>query len=109
LGSNHTDAAPTFHGFDSSCSRRENSIDSLNEIIVGPVTRTIRGLDTEVVLTTDDGMPVACALSFEIKAGTSVGGAVPVRPSKKERRDVDPAPPRSMSRCGRDAPRRMMK
>ena len=37
---------------------RNEVVDRLNEIIVAPVTRTIRGLSTEVVLTTDDGMPV---------------------------------------------------
>jgi mRNA interferase MazF len=30
-----------------------------------PVTRTIRGLATEVVLTPDDGMPVVSALNFD--------------------------------------------
>ena len=44
---------------------RDEVIDRLNEIIVVPATRTIRGLTTEVVLTTDDGMPVACALNFD--------------------------------------------
>ena len=38
---------------------------SLNEVIVVPATRTIRGIDTEVVLTEDDGMPTACALNFD--------------------------------------------
>ena len=37
---------------------RNEVIDRLNEIIVVPVTRTIRGLSTEVVLTADDGMHV---------------------------------------------------
>jgi mRNA interferase MazF len=37
----------------------------LNEIIVVPATRTIRGIATEVPLTPDDGMPVACALNFD--------------------------------------------
>lgn len=32
-------------------------------IIVAPVTRTIRGLTTEVVLDGQDGMPTTCALS----------------------------------------------
>ena len=36
---------------------RNEVIDRLNEIIVVPITRTI-GLSTEVILTTDDGMPV---------------------------------------------------
>ena len=44
---------------------RDTVIDSLNEIIVASITRTIPGLDTEVVLTTDDGMPVACAVNFD--------------------------------------------
>lgn len=44
---------------------RNEVIDRLNEIIVVPATRTIRGLLTEVVLTSDDGMPIACALNFD--------------------------------------------
>lgn len=44
---------------------RDDVIDHLNEIIVVPATRTIRGLTTEVVLTTEDGMPAACALNFD--------------------------------------------
>jgi mRNA-degrading endonuclease toxin of MazEF toxin-antitoxin module len=36
---------------------RSEVIDRLNEIIVAPATRMIRGLTTEVVLTTEDGMP----------------------------------------------------
>ncbi len=44
---------------------RDDVIGSLNEIIVVPVTRTIRGLETEIVLTLDDGMPAACALNFD--------------------------------------------
>lgn len=44
---------------------RNAVIDRLNEIIVAPATRTIRGLTSEVVLTVDDGMPVACALNFD--------------------------------------------
>lgn len=44
---------------------RDEVIDRLNEVIVVPVTRTIRGLTTEVVLTAQDGMPVMCALNFD--------------------------------------------
>ena len=44
---------------------RDVVLDQLNEIIVAPATRTIRGLATEVVLTPNDGMPVACALNFD--------------------------------------------
>ena len=44
---------------------RDEVIDRLNEIIVAPVTRTIRGLRAEVLLTEDDGMPAACAVNFD--------------------------------------------
>jgi mRNA interferase MazF len=40
---------------------RNSVIDSLNEIIAVPATRTIRGLSTEVLLSADDGMPASCA------------------------------------------------
>ena len=44
---------------------RSEVVDRLNELIVVPATRTIRGLTTEVILTPDDGMPAACALNFD--------------------------------------------
>lgn len=44
---------------------RDDVLDRVNEIIVVPATRTIRGLATEVVLSEDDGMPVLCALNFD--------------------------------------------
>jgi mRNA interferase MazF len=44
---------------------RDKVIERLNEIIVVPATRTIRGLTTEVVLTIADGMPALCALNFD--------------------------------------------
>ena len=44
---------------------RSELIDRLNEMIVVPATRTIRGLTTEVVLTSDDGMPAPCALNCD--------------------------------------------
>jgi mRNA interferase MazF len=44
---------------------RQEVIARLNEIIVVPATRTIRGLATELQLTPDDGMPVTCALNFD--------------------------------------------
>lgn len=42
---------------------RSTVIDTLNELIVVPATRTIRGLATEVVLSTDDGMPPRALLT----------------------------------------------
>ena len=44
---------------------RDAVIDQLGELLAAPITRTIRGLATEVVLSPDDGMPVACAANFD--------------------------------------------
>jgi mRNA interferase MazF len=44
---------------------RDAVIDTLNEIIAVPATRTIRGLSTEVLLSPNDGMPTSCALNFD--------------------------------------------
>lgn len=44
---------------------RHEVLDRLNEIIVVPVTRTISGLTTELVLSPEDGMPVVCVLNFD--------------------------------------------
>jgi len=44
---------------------RDEVIDRLNEIVVAPVTRTIRGLRTEILLTEEDGMPAACAVNLD--------------------------------------------
>jgi mRNA interferase MazF len=60
---------------------RSEIVGRLNEIIVVPATRTIRGLSTEVILTPDDGMPVTCALNFDhvSLAQKSLGGAFALR------------------------------
>ena len=44
---------------------RDSVLEQLGELIVAPVTRTVRGLSTEVVLTSVDGMPVTSALNFD--------------------------------------------
>ena len=44
---------------------RNDVANVLNELLVVPVTRTIRGLGTEAVLTSRDGMPTTCALNFD--------------------------------------------
>src|SRR5436853_1849032 len=55
---------------------RDDVIDTLNELIVVPATRTIRGIATEVCLTPDDGMPTACALNFDHVALPNGRGSV---------------------------------
>lgn len=44
---------------------RDSAIAVLNTVTVAPITSTIRSIPTEVVLTTDDGMPETCAAIFD--------------------------------------------
>ena len=44
---------------------RDSAIPVLNSVTVAPVTSTIRSIPTEVVLTTDDGLPEICAANFD--------------------------------------------
>jgi mRNA interferase MazF len=44
---------------------RDAAIPVLNTVIAAPVTRTVRGIPTEVRLDPADGMPEECAASFD--------------------------------------------
>jgi mRNA interferase MazF len=44
---------------------RQAAIGVLTSVTVAPATRTVRGIPTEVRLDESDGMPTACALSFD--------------------------------------------
>ena len=44
---------------------RDEAIPRLQNIVVALVTRTIRGIDTEVQIGPADGMPVECAISLD--------------------------------------------
>jgi mRNA interferase MazF len=44
---------------------RQAAVPVLSRVLAVPATRTIRGIPTEVILDTDDGMPERCALSFD--------------------------------------------
>jgi mRNA interferase MazF len=44
---------------------RDSVIDTLSDVLVAPITRTLRGIDTEVIHTPEDGMPLACAINFD--------------------------------------------
>jgi mRNA interferase MazF len=44
---------------------RQAAIPVLNAVLAVPATRTVRAIPTEVELSRDDGMPEACALSFD--------------------------------------------
>ncbi len=65
---------------------RNSVVDVLNEIVVVPATRTIRGLTSEVVLTEDDGMPAACALNFDhisLAQRSLIGSVVSILPAHR--------------------------
>ena len=44
---------------------RSAAIPVLNSLLAAPITRTVRGIPTEVRLGVDDGMPTDCAVSFD--------------------------------------------
>jgi mRNA interferase MazF len=44
---------------------RDEVLDRLNEVIVVPATRTVRGIKSEVPLSPGDGMPTVCALNLD--------------------------------------------
>lgn len=45
---------------------RSAAIPVLPNLLAAPVTRTIRGIPTELRLSPEDGMPTDCAASFDI-------------------------------------------
>ena len=44
---------------------RNEAIPVLNKVVVAPITRTVRGIPTEVALDADDGLPHPSAASFD--------------------------------------------
>lgn len=44
---------------------RSSAIPALGSVIVAPVTRTVRGLPTEIALDESDGLAGPCAASFD--------------------------------------------
>lgn len=44
---------------------RDAAIPVLHSVLAAPVTRTVRGIPTEVPLSRADGMPVDCAANFD--------------------------------------------
>jgi len=44
---------------------RTSAIQFLNEVTIAPVTSTIRGIPSEVILRIEDGMQQDCAINFD--------------------------------------------
>lgn len=44
---------------------RDSAISVLNSVTVAPITSAIRSIPTEVILTSEDGLPGTCAVNFD--------------------------------------------
>lgn len=44
---------------------RDATIGMLNSVLAAPLTRSVRGIPTELALTEEDGMPQDCAATFD--------------------------------------------
>ena len=44
---------------------RDAAIPVLHSVVVAPLTKTVRGIPTELLLTPDDGLPVESAATFD--------------------------------------------
>ncbi|MBM4344072.1 MAG: type II toxin-antitoxin system PemK/MazF family toxin [Deltaproteobacteria bacterium] len=65
---------------------RQSVLGALHQVIVVPTTRTVRGLQTEVVLSEADGMPTHCALNADHLAAARLdrlGGVLAVLPEPR--------------------------
>jgi len=52
---------------------RSSAVDYLSTVTVAPVTSTIRGVPSEVVLTEEDGMKTSCAVNLHNAVTVSQG------------------------------------
>jgi mRNA interferase MazF len=65
---------------------RGSALEFLQEVTIAPITTTIRGIPTEVVLTSDDGMPRSCAINLDhvqTVARAKVGGLLTTLPARR--------------------------
>lgn len=65
---------------------RDSVLDYLGEVTVVPITSTIRDIPSEVLLTTDDGMPKTCAVNLDHVQTVSkekLGAVITVLPSDR--------------------------
>lgn len=65
---------------------RDSALEFLAEVTVAPITTTIRDIPTEVVLTSDDGMPRTCAINLDhiqTVARARVGALLATLPARR--------------------------
>lgn len=71
---------------------RDVAIPLLTTLLTAPITRTVRGIPTEVRLAPEDGMPADCAVSFD--------NLRVVPKSHLVRRECTLSPVRMLEACG---------
>jgi mRNA interferase MazF len=62
---------------------RDSVLEYLGEVTIAPITTTIREIPSEVLLTSDDGMPRPCAVNLDhlqTVAKDKLGGIITVLP-----------------------------
>ena len=62
---------------------RDSVLEYLGEVTIAPITTTIRDIPSEVLLTSDDGMPRPCAVNLDhlqTVAKDKLGGIITVLP-----------------------------
>ena len=72
---------------------RDSIIPYLNELTIAPITSTIRGIPSELVLGVEAGMPQECAVNFDhlqTVSKTKLGQLITVLPAEVQRQ-VGPA------------------
>lgn len=66
---------------------RDQAIPVLRTVLVAPVTRTVRGIPTEIALGPEDGLPEVCAATFDnlqpVPRSLLVDRAGPSGPSRR--------------------------
>jgi mRNA interferase MazF len=65
---------------------RDSVVGRMNNLTVAPITRTIRNIDTEVILQPADGVPTPCAITLEnifTIPRSALGDQVTVLPREK--------------------------
>jgi mRNA interferase MazF len=72
---------------------RDSVLPVLNEVTIAPMTSTIRGIASEIRLSTADGMPQACAVNFhhlQTAPKKKIGRRITIL-SEEKMREVGPA------------------
>ena len=70
---------------------RDSVLEYLGEVTVAPVTSTIRGIPSEVFLSSSDGMPLECAVNcdhIQTVSKAKIGAAITTLSSLKMRQVV---------------------